>query len=390
MSAGRLPVVLQPSVLTWARARAGLSELELASKIGVNLDRVIEWERTGRLRFADIDKVASATYTPAGSLYLTAPPEENLPLPDFRVVAGAVIGPPSPNLLDVLDDAERRQAWYREYVVAAGNAPLDFVGNLATGSAVVPAAVRIRERLGLDASVRANASTWEDALRLEIDRIERSGIIVLRNGIVGTNTHRPLDVDEFRGFAMADPYAPLIFINARDAKGAQMFTLMHELVHLWIGESGVSNFDRTLPVANEVERYSNGVAAEILLPANELMDAIRTGGGSADAVPGLARRYKVSTLVILRRLFDVGELDWDSYRDRYEAEVERFRGAASAVSTGGDFYRTQTARSSRRFATALIQETLEGRTSWRDAYALLGVRKAETFDRLARHLGFPI
>src|SRR5207253_2833883 len=105
----------------------------------------------------------------------------------------------------------------------------------------IQAAKKIRDSVGFSSKVRAQAKTWERALTVQIELIEETGILVMRNGVVGNNTHRKLSVEEFRGFALSDPLAPLIFINGRDAKAAQMFTLVHELVHIWIGVSGVSN-----------------------------------------------------------------------------------------------------------------------------------------------------
>lgn len=387
MSTRSLRVELEPTVLRWARERAGLSDQELAKKAGVAAGQVEEWERTGRLRIRQVERLASATHTPVGFLYLHAPPQETLPLPDFRVVAGATVDRPSPELIDVLDDAERRQAWYRDYVLSSGGDPLDFVGSLTPNLGVVDAADRIRIRHGITSELRATIGTWEDALRLEIERIEASGAIVVRNGVVGNNTSRPLNVDEFRGFAIADQYAPLIFLNARDAKAAQMFTLMHELVHVWQGQSGISNLTMTLPSGGQAERFSNAVAAEVLVPSAELEEAWALRRGSPTLVAQLARAFKVSSLVILRRLLDARKLDPATFQQRYAHEEERFRQSGSRAESGGDFYRTQTARASRRFATAVIAETLEGRTSHKDAFRLLGIRSSGTFDEFARRLG---
>jgi Zn-dependent peptidase ImmA (M78 family) len=295
---------------------------------------------------------------------------------------------PSPDLLDVVDDVLTRQSWYREYAQSSGFDALDFVGRLTPDVDPVQAAAQIRERHGLTPELRASAASWEEALRLEVERIESSGVLVMRNGVVGNNTSRPLDVGEFRGFAIADDLAPVIFLNGRDAKAAQMFTLMHELVHIWLGRSGVSNLNMTLPVANETERVSNRVAAEILVPRAELDDAWAIRRGNPAAVSQMARLFKVSSLVILRRLLDTGQVEVQEFRERYAAEEDRFRAAGGRDDAGGgDFYRTQTIRTSRRFATTLIAATLEGKTSRRDAFRLLGIRSPSTFEEFARRLG---
>jgi len=383
-------VVLEPTVLEWARNRVGLSESGLAHKVGTPAGRVLEWERTGHITLSQAQRVARATYTPLGYLYLTQIPPEQLPVTDFRVVGDEPPERPSPNLLDVLDGAGLRQDWYRSYLVSTGADPLDFVGTLSETVPVLQAAARVRERHGLAVEQRQEANTWDDALRLETERIEQSGVLVMRSGIAGTNTRRPLDVQEFRGFALADQYAPLIFINSCDARAAQIFTLLHELVHLWLGQSGVSNFDRTLPNNHQSERYCNAVAAEILVPEAALRQRWADVAGRADGVSALGRVFKVSGLVILRRLYDARILDWSTFRARYVQEEGRYGEASARRTGGGDFYKTQQTRLGSRFIGAVIESALEGRTSSRDAFPLLGIKTVATFREVARRHGFAI
>ncbi len=379
---------LKPEVLRWARERAGLDAVALAKKVGLTVDRVRFWEESGELRFNQAEKLARVTHTPFGYLYLAVPPEEKLPVPDFRTVGNEGMQRPSPEILDVLDEAQRRQDWFRDYLVRSGAEPLPFVGSLNLNIAPQVAAERICAQMGITTELRAQARLWEDALRLEVERIEDSGVLVMRSGIVGNNTHRPLDVDEFRGFALSDRYAPLIFLNAKDAKGAQTFTLMHELVHLWLGLSGVSNLEETYAPARDTERFCNDVAAEILVPEAELRERWGVVKRLPDPLSPLAAYFKVSSLVLLRRLHDLQFIDWKNFIQRYRQEEARFFRVAAQKSSSGDFYRTQRTRSGERFAKALIESTLEGRTPYRDAMRLLGMSKVSTFNRFARELEF--
>lgn len=383
-----MEITLQRQVLRWARDRAGLTEEMLARKVGTKPERVMDWERTGRLKFVQAQKLAKATYTPFGYLYLPSPPDDRLPIPDFRTVGGAPLMRPSPNLVDVLDDALQRQDWFRDYLTADGESPLQYVGSLPTTMPIVEAASRVRQVVPFDLATRAEARTWEEALTLQIEQIEDSGVLVMRSGIVRSNTHRPLSVEEFRGFALADPYAPLVFMNGRDALAAQMFTLAHELVHIWVGASGVSNLESTYPVDRAEETFCNKVAAELLVPEQELRRQWPAARGQAQPVTWLLQQFKVSSLVVLRRLNDLSLIDREDFARLYREEEERFRAAAAARAPGGDFYRTQRTRSGRRFARALIESTLEGRTPYRDALRLLGMSKVGTFNEFARQLGF--
>ncbi len=384
-------VVLAPRVLAWARERASLSQQQLSERLAVPLEQVEGWERDGRLNLSRVQKLAGKTHTPYGYLFLPDPPDERLDLPDFRAIRDDRPSAASPDLLEVLGEAERRQAWYRGYLLAYGAGPLDWVGSISSDSAVADSAVRIRARIRLSIEDRLEAGSWEKALTQDIDRVEEAGVLVMRTGIVGTNTHRPLSVDEFRGFCIADPVAPLIFLNGRDAKAAQMFTLMHELTHLWVGRSAISNLDRTRPSGDAVERFCNAVAADLLVPEAVFRERVELEGQVNDQmVVRLTRAFRVSSLVILRRLFDIDAIDWDTFRRMYTEEEEAQRERETRTGSGGNFYDTQQARVGPALASALIAETVAGRTTYREAFQLLGIQKTETFNSWARRLGMPV
>jgi Zn-dependent peptidase ImmA (M78 family) len=384
-------VVLAPRVLAWARERASLSQQELSERLDVPLERVEGWERDGRLTLSRVQKLAGKTHTPFGYLFLSDPPDERLDLPDYRAIRDDRPATASPELLDVLGEAERRQAWYRAYLLAYGAGTLDWVGSISPASPAADAAARIRARIRLSVQDRLDAGSWEKALTQDIDRIEEAGVLVMRTGIVGTNTHRPLSVDEFRGFCIADRVAPLIFLNGRDAKAAQMFTLMHELTHIWVGRSAISNLDQTRPSGDAVERFCNAVAAELLVPESVFRERVQLEGQVNDEmVARLTRGFRVSSLVILRRLFDMNAIDWDNFRRMYSEEEEAQREREARTGSGGNFYDTQQARVGPAFASALIAETMAGRTTYREAFRLLGIQKTETFNSWARRLGMPV
>ena len=211
-------------------------------------------------------------------------------------------------------------------------------------------------------------------------------MLVMRSGIVGNNTHRQLSVDEFRGFALSDLYAPLVFINSRDSKGAQMFTLAHELVHIWL--CVVSNLEATYAPNHRIERFCNRVAAELLVPAVELRAEWQSVRAQTRPLAGLAQRFKVSSLVLLRRLRDLRFISQAQFERQYSDEEKRFEERAAQSAGGGDFYLTQRTRTGRRFAKALIESVLEGRTTYRDAFQLLGIRKIETFNEFVKEMNF--
>ncbi len=374
-------------MLRWARERAELTLDALAKRMHVQPDRVEDWEESGTLTLKQLEKLARSTYTPVGYLFLQEPPVERLPIPDLRTVGNRGIGHPSPNLLDTIHICQQRQAWYRDYLRSDGARPREFVGSVSVGASVVRTAQAIGQKLNFDLDARRRLPTWADALRQFIERADGAGILVMCSGVVRNNNRRRLDPEEFRGFAMADPLAPLVFINGADSKAAQMFTLAHELAHIWAGESAVSDIDARVEPSNRVEQWCNQVAAELLVPLEVLQAQIQSGGVLMDEVARLARQFKVSTLVILLRMFESKRLSREAFRHAYEAELARLRGRKGS---GGDFYLTQAARAGKRFARALVADTLEGHTLYRDALQLLGISKVETFHELGRSLRFRV
>jgi Zn-dependent peptidase ImmA (M78 family) len=375
-------VEVNPELLAWARERSGLELDELMHRF----PRLEEWEQGDRSpTLKQLEGFAQATHTPIGFLFLTEPPDEQVPIPDYRTIGDRGVRRPSPNLLDTIYQCERRQDWYRDYARANGENPPDFVGSLTMDVPVVEAAATMREKLAFD--IDGRGSNWSEALRLLIEHAESLGVLVMVNGVVGSNTHRKLDPQEFRGFALNDSFAPLVFVNGADTKAAQIFTLVHELTHLWLGETALDNADMASAPAEGTERWCNEVAAEVLVPLSSLIEQLRPNEPLTEALDRLARTFKVSTLVIVRRIYDAGSYNWYQYRAVYQAELARVLERLSRESDGGNFFNTQPVRVSRRFARAVIASTLEGQTLHRDAFQMLGFRKLSTFHELANRLG---
>lgn len=375
-------VDVNPQLLVWARQRSGLAAQDLAARFPA----LTEWELGARQpTFKQLESYAQATHTPIGFLFLPQPPRERVPIPDFRTIGDMGVARPSADLLDTIYLCQQRQEWYREFAVVNQEAPVDVVGSLTARTDPMAAAATMRAALRFD--VEDRGATWSDALRILIEHAEDLGFLVMVNGVVGSNTHRKLNPREFRGFALADRLAPLAFVNGADTKAAQIFTLVHEFVHLWLGEAALDDADMAVKSAGSVEQWCNQVAAEVLVPLALLTDA-RLEAPTADNLDRLARQFKVSTLVVLRRLYEAGCLNYDQYRAVFGAEYGRIMGLiGSRASSGGNFFATQSVRVGRRFARAVVTSTLEGQTLYRDAFQLLGFRKLSTFNEMATLLG---
>lgn len=379
-------VNVAPDLLRWAVRRGGWDE-ETAFRRAPKLEAWLAGSEVPTLK--QLEKFAKDTHTPFGLLFLPEPPDEEVPIPDMRTIANTGVSQPSANLLDTIYQCQRRQEWYRDYALFNGFDEVPFVGSTTIQESPAVVANRIRNVLEFDLTERTSFSSWEKALRQLIDRIEGVGILVMVSGIVGSNTHRKLDPNEFRGFALADPLVPLIFVNGADTKAAQIFTLVHELAHIWLGHSALSDASMAAKSRVEEELWCNQVAAEVLVPLAVLVNDF---GGivSVEELQRLAARYRVSTLVVLKRLYDAKALSWEEYLRKYEEEKSRVMSILAARrgdGGGGNYYYTQPLRLSRKFSRAVISSAFEGSTSYRDAYQLLGTKKRATFENLAEELG---
>lgn len=260
-----------------------------------------------------------------------------------------------------------------------------FIGSVTPENDIVQTAAKIRHALGFQIEERRQCPTWTEALRRFIAQADRLGVLVMVNGVVGSNNHRKLCPEEFRGFAISDDLAPLVFINGADTKSAQMFTLAHELAHLWLGQSALSDMEPASAPTHRVENWCNRVAAELLVPLAVFREQLRPDEDLRATLDRLAKHFKVSTLVVLRRIYDAGGLTREAFWQAYKEELSRLLEIQRAGS--GDFYLTLRVRVGKRFARALVANTLEGQTLHRDAFRLLGFSKLSTFHELVHSLG---
>lgn len=376
-------VSVKPQMIRWARERADLAVEDLSKKF----PKLAAWERgEAQPTLKQLETFSKATCVPFGYLFLPEPPEERLPIPDFRTVSGKEVRRPSPDLLDTIYAMQRRRSWLRETLIEDEAEPLTFVGSALLSDDPEAIGREMRRIVGLGDGWAAEVRTWQEAVSELREAMERLGVMAVINGVVGNNTHRPLNVDEFRGFALSDAYAPLVFVNGADAKSAQMFTLAHELAHLWLGAEGLSGFANLLPGGTDVENWCNRAAAEFLVPERELKARWTTVKRDMNPFEILAREFKVSPIVAARRALDLRLVGRETFFDFYNSYVSRERKRAGDRG-GGDFYETQDARVGERFARHVIRAALEGRIGFKQAYDLTGLHGG-AFQEYARRLGF--
>jgi Zn-dependent peptidase ImmA (M78 family) len=367
--------MINERVLAWAVDRAEIPLNVVAKKVNVKPERLANWlEGEERPTFRQAQNLSSILHIPFGYLFLKEPPEEKLAIPDLRTVGGDPAHRLDLSFRDLLSDVLFKRDWFRDFIQDHAGHQLGFVGKYqASDNARVIAADMRQVLYGEEGPPRTG--NWEEHLRMLIDKAESAGIWVMRNGIVGSNTHRPLSVSQFRGFAIADKVVPLIFINGKDAKAAQIFTFAHELAHLWLGESGVSNVqlgDADYGVHQKIERKCNEIAAEFLIPAAGFSTQWRAADTLSDNADRLSRIYKVSRIVIVRRALDLGLIDQTTYGRFYAIEAARWNDAPAG--DGGSFHNSLPLRNGQRFTRAVVNQAVSGAMLLRHAASLLNAQ----------------
>lgn len=375
-------VDVAPSVLSWALDVTGVDREAMLRRFKVDQWLTLKVRPT----LKQLQDFAKAAGVPFGYLLLPEPPDWALPIPDFR--EGLEGSPtPSANLIAVIGQSQRRQDWYREYVLGLGAEPLEFVGS-AIGLDPVTTASRIRS--ALDFEVTSRHGTWSDTRKALLRGFEALGGLTVATSMVENNTRRPLDENEFRGFALVDDIAPLVFVNTRQTLNGQIFTLAHEFAHVWRGTGGIGNEDLRSDGRSVVERWCNTVASEVLVPRTDLASRHSHVADAplTEALETLAHDFRCGTLVVLAALRRTGVRQIDDYTRVYNEELARLRTLSESLSpSGGDHYNNQPYRVGERLSRALISDALEGRTSIDEAMRLMSMKSLSSFDEYARRLG---
>lgn len=359
-------------VLRWARERRGFEYSQLARKSNVEVELLRQWEaETSRPPFGKAQHLAEILRIPFGMLFLPNRPIDSCPIPDFRTVDGKRRHGLSPDLSDVINQVATKQEWFREYCEENSEGPLPIVGSFRLSAGVDALAHDIARKLHISEELRRRCSSAREYLSRLCDASQDIGILVMRSGVVGNDTTRPLSVDDFRGFALTDPFAPVVFINARDSYSAQVFTLVHELAHIWINQSAISNPDPSEAPVNRFEEFCDAVAAESLVPAQEFESAWGAIRDPSDFPAMMARKFWVSPLVAIRRAHELHKISDGEFFQL--VKFEKLKPRSVRKGNGGDPNRTLFSRIGRKLTLGVLSAVRENRLVYRDAALLLGI-----------------
>ncbi|MFT7232383.1 MAG: Zn-dependent peptidase ImmA (M78 family) [Cyclobacteriaceae bacterium] len=368
----RTAVNVNANILTWAIDRAGYELHEFAEKMP-KINAWISGEKKPTVK--QLENFSKKVHLPFGYLFLPEPPKEKLPIPFFRTNSTQT-DKVSINVYDTILLLQQRQSWLKDYLKENDFDDLGFVGSYKNSQDVTAIVNSIRTVLGLAENWAKHFGTWQETLNHLVETIEDKGIIMVFNGVVENNTSRPIEVDECRGFVLVDDLAPFMFINNSDGKAAQLFTIVHELAHIWTGHSAGFDFRTLQPASDPIEILCDKVAAEFLVPEN----AFNEQWAITPNIKSSSRYFKVSEIVIARRALDTGKISKTQFFAFYDEYKNREFFKKQNQGSGGDFYATARKRLSITFASHVNNAVNTGQLLYRDAYRLTSM-KGDTFDK---------
>jgi Zn-dependent peptidase ImmA (M78 family) len=365
-----------PQALEWAVERSGVSRESIIS----TWPKFEQWvDGSWSPTIKQIRDFADRVHISVPALFSDSLPDLGLQIADFRTTDDHKMAAPSPELYDTVGTMMARQEWMRGYFISESYGQVGYIGSFSgkplNEGTIVELVEALHELLGLNDDWAARERTVASALKTLKDSIERCGISVAINGVVNDNTSRALKVEEFRGFTLADSYAPLIFINGKDKKTAQMFTLIHELCHLAFSETGVSNPLDDDCVNSDQERFCNRVAADFLVPTASLLCEWDDDTRDAYArIESIAKRHKVNFVVVARKAHDEGILGDTEFFSCYRRYQDSVPSEVAQNGGGGDYFRNKQYKLGNVFADAIWTAVNSDYISYRDAYALSGMK----------------
>ena len=359
-------VNINNNMITWAIERAGFKLQDFIIKF----PHIENWLQESKFpTVKQLEKFSQKVHLPFGYLFLKEPPEEKLPIPFFRT------NNPQPikvniNIYDTIMLLQKRQNWLKDYLIENEFENLNFVGKFKGKDNYFEIADDIRKTIGLKNDWAGKFQNWEETLEHLTNKIEDLRIVVTFNSVVENNNSRPIKVEDCRGFVLVDNIAPFMFINAADGKAAQMFTLAHELAHIWTGYSAGFDFRQLQPANHPMELLCDKVAAEFLVPEKSFICSWQDNND----IKQVARYFKVSPIVIARRALDLGKISKNDFFEFYNDYIENLNFKKIKKSSGGDFYATAKKRLSYTFAYHVNQAVKTNKLLFRDAYKLTSLK----------------
>lgn len=381
-------VNVKPEIISWI-----LHTIQPESIAGSAIELLHKWKTGEKIpTFNQVEDMSKKTNIPFGYFFLDNPPVEECPIVEYRAIESAMAAEPSRNLVDTVDSMTDIQEWMAEYVIENGQEKLDYVGSIIEKTDILSAAKDIRKRLDIDIDWYTHMKNAGESFRFLKRKAESIHVLIMISGIVGNNTRRKLSIDEFRAFTLVDKYAPLIFINSCDSDNGKLFSILHELVHVWVGEN--SFYNAPVGVNSEkygVEKFCNAVAAEILVPSERFLEKWKGSHDEiSDKIEKIAKDFRCSRFVVARKALENRRISREVYEQVVRELTRNFRewqeGQKEKRESGGSYYRNLASKMDRNFVEALARSASEGRTQYAEVYRLTNTNR-KTFGKLLEEIG---
>jgi Zn-dependent peptidase ImmA (M78 family)/transcriptional regulator with XRE-family HTH domain len=301
---------ITPNVLKWARESARMTVDIAAGKIPVAIEKLKEWENgTDQPTIRQAQTLAKAYKRPFALFFLPDIPRDFQPLQDFRKSGSKSLTTSS---IFIIREIQQKQAWISDVYSDNQEEKLPFVGRFSINDNPQKVAHDILETLKINPSFYKS----DNPIKEWIDAAETNGIFISRTSFI--HSRLKLDSEELQGFAIADPFAPFIFVNSEDWNAPQLFTIVHELAHIWIAETGISNeVEPNLKQKDKfhpIELFCNEVAANALMPKEIIVDFDISLFRSSKDVYKIAKQLGVSSFALLVRVLNLNIISLSNYQ----------------------------------------------------------------------------
>ena len=355
---------ITPKVLKWARESARMSIEMAATKVSVPPEKLSEWEGgAAQPTIKQAETLAKAYRRPFALFFLPEIPRDFLPLQDFRRKTSKSLGTAS---IFIIREIQQKQAWISDVFKENNEKPLSFVGRFSINDNPINVAENILNTLNVNP-----LNYGENPIKDWIDKAESNGVFISRTSFI--HSRLKLDSDEIQGFAIADTYAPFVFVNSDDWNAPQLFTLIHELAHIWIAASGISN-EIELEAAHKdkldpIELFCNEVAANVLMPVQVMQNMDRTVFDNGASIFRMSKKMGVSSFAFLVRSYSLKIISIDRYRKlKNEADVdfhafllkEEEKKALQKAKAGGPNYYLISLNKNSRLFTQIVLDAFRG------------------------------
>lgn len=374
-------VTISPAILHWVMNK------KLKNTTDISLQEQLHHWLSGEKKptFNQVEAVSRKTNIPLGYFFMKTPPHEQCNLIEYRTIDSIESTDPSENLLATVHQMTLIQDWMRHYLIDAGSDKNTFVGSCHDKQTAPEITSILRDKLSLPIDWQLQCKTPANSFNYLRKKSEDIGILIFMNGVVGQNTNRKLNVQEFRAFTLIDTYAPLIFINSTDTMTGRLFSLLHEIVHIALGKNSFYNKpELTTATVSPLETVCNGVAAELLIPDTLFIShwQKQKSPSSLEKVKALAKLFTASHSAIIRKALThhfITRQEYTTLTALFLKQVPKNTGS------GGNYYATQCSRLDPRVVLALSQSANEGKTSFTDVYRLTNTSR-KTFPTILQKL----